>query len=628
MAARIDAVGNVVGRYEASRPGAPALLIGSHIDTVRRRRPLRRRVRRARRRSPASRRCTRAGERLPFAFEVIAFGDEEGVRFPTTLTGSRALAGTLDPARSTPRTARGSACARRSPRRRRSRCHRRAAPAGRRTCSPIVEVHIEQGPVLEAEGLPVGVVTAINGATRVAGRGRARPAMPAPCRWRCAAMRLPPPPRWCSRSSASGRATEDLVGDRRADRGAARGGQRHAGRGPLHARPPRAGETRSARRRVAVLEATLRGDRRAARRRRSRSSRFHEPPAVACDPALIEAARRPRSGAPASRRASCRAAPATTHGVRGALPDRDAVRALRGRHQPQSGRGDQRRGRRPRGARAARLPRHDCAATLLTTAARARHDRRRRSPIPRRPAHAERRFLAELVRARPTTRRATAPRTPSAPRRCWRAWASRSSAIRCPDALVARARHGHRHQPRGPPPLRRRPGDRAQRPWRRRAAGRGLDPRPLWRRGRGRLDVRPRRRGLEVGLRDLRLRAARARGGAAPPLARHGRAASHLRRGGGRRDRPRWLLERGHQPAGLRDRRGLLLRAWSTPTTAACISRSWSAAARRMPPCRSPASTRSRRRPTCWARSTPGARTWRRGSRRSPASARRSSPSA
>ncbi|MCE3249828.1 MAG: argE, partial [Geminicoccaceae bacterium] len=96
MAARSDPVGNVIGRYEAREPGAPALLIGSHIDTV---------VDAGRYDGAlgvlagiaAVAALQEAGERLPVALEMIAFGDEEGVRFPTTLTGSRALAGTLDP---------------------------------------------------------------------------------------------------------------------------------------------------------------------------------------------------------------------------------------------------------------------------------------------------------------------------------------------------------------------------------------------------------------------------------------------------------------------------------------------------------------------------------------------------
>ena len=88
MSARIDAVGNVIGHYEGRRPGAPAVLVGSHIDTV----------------TDAGRydgglgvlagiaaveALHRAGERLPVALEVIAFGDEEGVRFPSALIGSR-----------------------------------------------------------------------------------------------------------------------------------------------------------------------------------------------------------------------------------------------------------------------------------------------------------------------------------------------------------------------------------------------------------------------------------------------------------------------------------------------------------------------------------------------------------
>src|SRR5690349_7903863 len=97
MTVRIDAAGNVVGRYEGVRPGLPALLIGSHIDTGRN----------AGKYDgnfgvlagvAAVAELNRQGERLPFAIEVIGFGDEEGVRFPVTLTGSRAIAGRFDPA--------------------------------------------------------------------------------------------------------------------------------------------------------------------------------------------------------------------------------------------------------------------------------------------------------------------------------------------------------------------------------------------------------------------------------------------------------------------------------------------------------------------------------------------------
>ena len=97
MSARIDAIGNVVGRYEGVSPDAPALLTGSHIDTVRDAGAYDGNLGVA---LPIA--CVadlnRRGKRLAFAIEVIAFGDEEGVRFPTTLSGSRSIAGTFDPA--------------------------------------------------------------------------------------------------------------------------------------------------------------------------------------------------------------------------------------------------------------------------------------------------------------------------------------------------------------------------------------------------------------------------------------------------------------------------------------------------------------------------------------------------
>ena len=165
MEAGIDAVGNVVGRYEGTRPGLPALLVGSHIDTVR----------------DAGRydgnlgvlaaieavaRLHAGGERLPFAVEVVAFGDEEGARFPVALTGSRAVAGVLDPASLDAEDNAGVSV--------REALLRfggdpLAIPGLARARDRVlgyVELHIEQGPVLEAEGLPIGIVTAIAGASR------------------------------------------------------------------------------------------------------------------------------------------------------------------------------------------------------------------------------------------------------------------------------------------------------------------------------------------------------------------------------------------------------------------------------------------------------------------------------
>ena len=123
----------------------------------------------------------------------------------------------------------------------------------------------------------------------------------------------------------------------------------------------------------------------------------------------------------------------------------------------------------------------------------------------------------------------------------------------------ARQRHGQRCEPGRARTLRRRPGDRAQCAWRRRAAGRGLEQRSLRRRDQGRLDVRPRRRGLEKRFLDLRLRPAGAEV-AWLPACRHGRAAPDLRRGGGRCDRPQMAAGRGHLEARSRDQRRLRLR--------------------------------------------------------------------
>lgn len=161
----IDALGTVVGRREASRPGAKTLLLGSHIDTVRN----------AGKYDgnfgviaaiAAIDRLKNEGVELPYAIEALAFGDEEGVRYASTLTGSRAIAGALDPAVLDDKDAEGIS--------RREALLRFGVDPGyalRLARDPAktigyIEVHIEQGPVLESEGLAVGIVTAINGATR------------------------------------------------------------------------------------------------------------------------------------------------------------------------------------------------------------------------------------------------------------------------------------------------------------------------------------------------------------------------------------------------------------------------------------------------------------------------------
>ena len=164
LEARIDAAGNVVARYEGKRAGAPALMTGSHIDTVR----------------DAGRydgnfgalaalavveQLAERGEQLDHAVEIVAFGDEEGVRFRTTLTGSRALAGTYPKDALDQKDADGVLM--RDALKAFGGDPERAATIRCNNVAAFVEAHIEQGPILKAEGLPVGIVTAINGATRL-----------------------------------------------------------------------------------------------------------------------------------------------------------------------------------------------------------------------------------------------------------------------------------------------------------------------------------------------------------------------------------------------------------------------------------------------------------------------------
>ncbi len=187
-------------------------------------------------------------------------------------------------------------------------------------------------------------------------------------------------------------------------------------------------------------------------------------------------------------------------------------------------------------------------------------------------------------------------------------------------------RQGQRHdfgdQPDRQAPFRAGPDDRAQRAWRRGASGYGLDARPLRRRDRRRLDDRARSRGVEVGHCDLRVRHAGARKVRRGAQWR-GRTARHLRRGGGRRDRPALSHRAGSVASGSGDRRGLLLRGRQRPQRLPFTWRSRSSAARLTPPGPRPASTRSKRRTRSCPRFMAGAAGFRRGPRRSPASARR-----
>ncbi len=161
LSVRRDAAGNLVGRYEGQTSDAPALLIGSHIDSVRNGGlydgPLGIMLG-----IDVVETLQVAGRRLPFALEVIAFGDEEGSRFSASMSCSRAVAGTMDPAAVLGMTdADGVSLADAftafglDP--------TKITDAVRQPSQVIafLEAHIEQGPVLEAEGLALGVVTAV-----------------------------------------------------------------------------------------------------------------------------------------------------------------------------------------------------------------------------------------------------------------------------------------------------------------------------------------------------------------------------------------------------------------------------------------------------------------------------------
>lgn len=168
---RIDAVGNVVGIYKASTDNAKTLMTGSHYDTVRNGGkydgrlgifvPM-----------ACVRELARAKKRLPFHLEVVAFAEEEGQRYKATFLGSGALVGDfkhewLDQADADGVTMRQAM----------QQAGLKVAdiPKLARNASNylgFVEVHIEQGPVLNERDLPLGVVTSINGSVRFVGEVR------------------------------------------------------------------------------------------------------------------------------------------------------------------------------------------------------------------------------------------------------------------------------------------------------------------------------------------------------------------------------------------------------------------------------------------------------------------------
>ena len=171
---REDSVGNIVGRCEGTDARAKTLLMGSHLDTVR----------------DAGRfdgalgvllpivalaELRRRGQKLPFAVEVLGFSEEEGVRFSSAYIGSKGFTGTLRSTDLKRRYFEGVAL-RDVLERFNGRRFSVPKPAYRRDdLIGYCEVHIEQGPVLEAGKRAVGVVSAIAGQTRgqLSFRGRA-----------------------------------------------------------------------------------------------------------------------------------------------------------------------------------------------------------------------------------------------------------------------------------------------------------------------------------------------------------------------------------------------------------------------------------------------------------------------
>ena len=161
----IDAVGNVVGIYQASLAHAKTLLTGSHYDTVRNGGKYDGRLGIF---APMAcvRELYRAGKRLPFNIEVVGFAEEEGQRYKATFLGSGALLGDFkrewldqkDVDGVSMRQAMANAG-----------LNPEDIPAIQRDPAHylgFVEIHIEQGPVLNALDLPLGVVTSINGNVR------------------------------------------------------------------------------------------------------------------------------------------------------------------------------------------------------------------------------------------------------------------------------------------------------------------------------------------------------------------------------------------------------------------------------------------------------------------------------
>jgi allantoate deiminase len=165
LSVRVDAVGNLIGRSRSPAARVKTLVLGSHLDTVRDAGrfdgalgvllPI-----------AAIEVLRGRGVALPYALEVVGFSEEEGVRFSSSYIGSKGYAGRLGEADLRLRDSQGVSLGQvlsASSKGRFSLPKRAHSPA---ELAGYLEVHIEQGPVLESKGFPAGVVSAIAGQTR------------------------------------------------------------------------------------------------------------------------------------------------------------------------------------------------------------------------------------------------------------------------------------------------------------------------------------------------------------------------------------------------------------------------------------------------------------------------------
>ena len=161
----VDAVGNVVGRYHPAQDGAKYLLTGSHYDTVRNGGkydgrlgiyvPI-----------ACVKKLAATNTRLKFGIEVVAFAEEEGQRFKATFLGSGALVGQFNPAWLDQLDVDGVSMREAM---KQAGLNEKDIPKIQRNPQDylgFIEVHIEQGPVLNEMNLPLGVVSSINGSVR------------------------------------------------------------------------------------------------------------------------------------------------------------------------------------------------------------------------------------------------------------------------------------------------------------------------------------------------------------------------------------------------------------------------------------------------------------------------------